>query len=78
MRKLISLIHLSLDGFCTNTKGSMDWVTINPAIFEDASQLCHKAGAAVYGRTTYGMMHSYWPGVLANPASAADAIFTAA
>jgi dihydrofolate reductase len=73
VRKLISLIHLSLDGFCTDARGGLDWVTINPAIFEDASLLCHKAGAAVYGRTTYGMMHSYWPGVLKNPDSAADA-----
>jgi len=73
VRKLISLIHLSLDGFCSDAKGSLDWVTINPAIFDDATQLCLKAGAAVYGRTTYGMMHSYWPGILKNPASAADA-----
>jgi dihydrofolate reductase len=73
MRKLISLIHLSLDGRCNDAKGSLDWVTINPAIFDDAIQLTHKAGAAVYGRTTYGMMHSYWPGVLKNPDSAADA-----
>src|ERR1700759_863086 len=73
MRKLISLIHLSLDGFCTDTKGSLDWVTINPAIFDDAIQLTKTADAAVFGRTTYGMMHSYCPGGLANPDSAADA-----
>jgi len=64
MRKLISLIHLSLDGFCADAKGSLDWVTINPAIFEDADRVIATAGAAVYGRTTYGMMRGYWPAVL--------------
>lgn len=71
MRKLISLIHLSLDGFCSNARGGLDWVAINPAIFDDAIQLAQRAGAAVYGRTTYQMMHSYWPGVLRNPDSGA-------
>jgi len=26
MRKLVSLIHLSLDGFCAGPKGEMDWI----------------------------------------------------
>ncbi|MEO7053383.1 MAG: dihydrofolate reductase family protein [Rhizomicrobium sp.] len=64
MRKLVSLIHLSLDGFCAGPNGEMDWITVNPAIFEDADALIATAGAAVYGRTTYGMMRSYWPTVL--------------
>ncbi len=64
MRKLVSLIHLSLDGFCAGPKGEIDWVSINPAIFDDADRVIQMAGAAVYGRTTYGMMRGYWPGVL--------------
>ncbi|MES2256380.1 MAG: dihydrofolate reductase family protein [Pseudomonadota bacterium] len=64
MRKLVSLIHLSLDGFCAGSNGEMDWITVNPAIFEDADALIATAGAAVYGRTTYGMMRGYWPTVL--------------
>jgi len=64
MRKLVSLIHLSLDGFCAGPGGEMDWITVTPAIFADADTLIATAGAAVYGRTTYGMMRSYWPTVL--------------
>jgi dihydrofolate reductase len=71
MRKLVSLIHLSLDGFCAGPDGEMDWITINPAIFEDVDKLIATAGAAVYGRTTYGMMRGYWPTVL-NDATAPD------
>ncbi len=72
MRKLVSLIHLSLDGFCAGPKGEMDWIAINPAIFEDADRLIATAGAAVYGRTTYGMMCGYWPGVLKDEKAPAD------
>jgi dihydrofolate reductase len=64
MRKLISLIHLSLDGFCAGPGGEMDWITVSPAIFEDADRVIATAGAAVYGRTTYGMMRGYWPAVI--------------
>lgn len=64
MRKLVSLIHLSLDGFCAGPNGEMDWITLNPTIFEDADRVIATAGAAVYGRTTYGMMRGYWPTVL--------------
>ncbi|MES2294449.1 MAG: dihydrofolate reductase family protein [Pseudomonadota bacterium] len=64
MRKLVSLIHLSLDGFCAGPKGEMDWITVNPAIFADADRVIESAGAAVYGRTTYGMMRGYWPAVI--------------
>ena len=72
MRKLISLIHLSLDGLCNDAKGSLDWVTINPAIFKDADRVIASAGAAVYGRTTYGMMRGYWPTVLNDEKAPAD------
>src|SRR5882757_9016040 len=64
MRKLISLMHVSLDGFCAGPKGEMDWITMNDAIHADVTLLIDQAGAAVYGRTTYGMMYSHWPKVL--------------
>jgi len=36
MRKLISLMHVSLDGYCGGPKGEMDWIAMNDAIFADA------------------------------------------
>ncbi len=50
MRKLISLMHVSLDGFCAGPDGGMDWIGFNDAIFADATTLSERAGAAVYGR----------------------------
>lgn len=69
MRKLISLMHVSLDGFCAGPKGEMDWIAINDAIFADASELIHTAGAAVYGRVVHDMMRGYWPAMLGKPDS---------
>jgi dihydrofolate reductase len=66
MRILRALMHVSLDGFCAGPKGEMDWITLNDAIFADVHGMIDGAGAAVYGRTTYGMMRGYWPGVLAD------------
>jgi dihydrofolate reductase len=70
MRKLISLMHVSLDGFCAGPDGGMNWIGYNDAIFADAVSLIERAGAAVYGRTTHGMMRGYWPAMLNQPDSA--------
>jgi dihydrofolate reductase len=71
MRKLISLMHVSLDGFCAGPQGEMNWIGLNDAIFADVETLVERSGAAVYGRTTYGMMRGYWPTVLTRPGSSA-------
>ncbi len=69
MRKLISLMHVSLDGFCAGPQGEMNWIGYNDAIFADATSLIEHAGAAVYGRTTHDMMRGYWPAFLGKPDS---------
>ena len=69
MRKLISLMHASLDGFCAGPQGEMDWIGYDDAIFADASTLIHTAGAAVYGRVVHDMMRGYWPTLLDKPDS---------
>jgi dihydrofolate reductase len=42
----------------------MNWITLNDAIFADVHAMIETMGAAVYGRTTYGMMRGYWPTLL--------------
>jgi len=69
MRKLISLMHVSLDGFCGGPKGEMDWIGLNDAIFADATTVIDTAGAAVYSRVTHDMMRGYWPTLLGKPDS---------
>ena len=67
MRKLISLMHVSLDGFCSGPQGEMDWITIDEAIFADADALIDTAGAAVYGRRVHDLMRNYWRPLLDKP-----------
>jgi dihydrofolate reductase len=77
MRKLISLMHVSLDGFCAGPNGEMNWISLGDAIFADVHGMIDTMGGAVYGRTTYGMMRGYWPSLLdkedADPAQRAHA-----
>jgi len=69
MRKVISFMHVSLDGFVCGPREEMDWIIMDEEIFQDAMDLAAAADMALYGRTTYQMMESYWPTVLANPSS---------
>jgi len=69
MKKVVLLMHTSLDGFVAGPDGEMEWISMGEPIFEDAIELASSADAALYGRTTYLMMEGYWPGVLTNPSS---------
>jgi dihydrofolate reductase len=71
MRKVIAFMHVSLDGFVAGTNGELGWVSHGEDIKQYVDQLIGTTDTAMYGRTTYQMMHSYWPTVSANPASLA-------
>jgi len=61
MRKIISFMHISLDGFVAGPKGEMNWITVNQEIFDYIGKRINETDTALYGRTTYEMMESYWP-----------------
>jgi dihydrofolate reductase len=61
MRKLVSFMHLSLDGFTTNSKEQIDWILADEEMFEIAGQQTLKSDTALYGRGTYEIMEAYWP-----------------
>lgn len=65
-RKIVSFMHVSLDGIVAGKNGEMGWITMDDEIFEDAIALSSTADTALYGRTTFQMMESYWPTVLAS------------
>lgn len=69
-RRVILLMHVSLDGFVAGPNGEMNWMTIDDDIFQDANNLAKTADIALFGRRTYQMMESYWPSVLINSNSA--------
>jgi dihydrofolate reductase len=61
MRKLISFMHISLDGFVAGLNGEMNWITVNEEIFEHVGKRIQTGDTALYGRVTYQMMENYWP-----------------
>ena len=61
MRKVIWLMHMSLDGFVAGPKGEIDWIYLNDELFEDVENMIDAADTALYGRVTYELMENYWP-----------------
>src|SRR5438067_6073798 len=61
MRKIISFMHISLDGFVAGLNGEMDWIKVNEEIFDYVGKRIKESDTALYGRVTYQMMENYWP-----------------
>src|SRR6201995_2783494 len=61
MRKIISFMHISLDGFIAGPNGEMDWIKVDEEIFDHVGKRISESDTALYGRVTYEMMENYWP-----------------
>ena len=61
MRKIISFMHISLDGFVAGPNGEMDWIKVDQEIFDHVGKRIAEGDTALYGRVTYEMMEGYWP-----------------
>jgi len=61
MRKIISFMHVSLDGFVAGPNGEMDWIKVDEEIFDFVGKRISEGSTALYGRVTYEMMENYWP-----------------
>jgi hypothetical protein len=59
MRKIISLMHISLDGFVAGSKGEMNWIKVDEEIFDHVGKRsvhCPPlAGEVVRYKTNYKM-----------------------
>ena len=74
MRKVVFLIHMSLDGFVAGPNGEMDWIVYNEDVEHYGHALHQSTDTAIYGRITYEMMESYWPNVLNDPTATPGAL----
>ncbi|MEO6490200.1 MAG: dihydrofolate reductase family protein [Ferruginibacter sp.] len=61
MRKIISFMHISLDGFVAGLNGEMRWIKVDEEIFDHVGKRIGEGDTALYGRVTYQMMENYWP-----------------
>ena len=60
MRKVLLLMHTSLDGFVAGPNGEMDFIAFDEELADDVGKITDRADTALYGRVTYQMMESYW------------------
>ncbi|RED55075.1 dihydrofolate reductase family protein [Cohnella lupini] len=67
MRKLVLFMHVSLDGYASDSNGGLDWIPYDEEFEKYAEEIVAEVGSPVYGRTTYRMMESHWPMVLDDP-----------
>ena len=61
MRKIISFMHISLDGFVSGPNGEMNWIKADQEIFDYVGKRISEGDTSLYGRVTFQMMESYWP-----------------
>ncbi len=71
MRKVVLLMHVSLDGFVAGPAGEMNWILFDKAIGDYTGSLTKDADTAVYGRITFQMMENYWPTAATQPGASA-------
>lgn len=67
MRKIISMMHVSLDGFTSDVKApppGLAWVTYDKDLENYARSLLPDVDVAIHGHNTYRGMEAYWPTVL--------------
>ena len=58
MRRVISLIHLSLDGFAAGPNDELDWIAYDDELERDAHSLHALTDTVIWGRRTYELMAS--------------------
>lgn len=61
MRKLILIVHVTLDGYVADENGALDNFIQSPENLEFVCSLTEESDAALVGRKSYEMLESYWP-----------------
>jgi dihydrofolate reductase len=62
MRKVVLVMHISLDGMVAGPGGELDWINVSDLeIFPYVARITEQADVNLFGRTTYQMMEGYWP-----------------
>ena len=59
MKKIISFIHISLDGFVASPNGEMNGIKVDEEIFDLVSKRISEGGTALYKRVTYQMIQLF-------------------
>ncbi|MET7302284.1 dihydrofolate reductase family protein [Embleya sp. NPDC005575] len=61
MRKILYMVHQSLDGYIEGPNGEFDWPMMGPELSDFGQILNDGADTFLYGRVVWEMMSGYWP-----------------
>lgn len=61
MRKIIHLVHESIDGYIEGPNGEFDWPVMGPELSAYGQTLNTRVDTFLYGRVVWDMMSSFWP-----------------
>jgi dihydrofolate reductase len=67
MRKLILIIHTSLDGFVADANGDLGAFPSGEETLPFVNALTRTADAALFGRKSYTLLNDYWPSAADRP-----------
>lgn len=61
MRKVVYLIHTSVDGHIDGPDGEFDWPVVGPELSAYSHELNERVDTFLYGRVVWEMMSGFWP-----------------
>ena len=61
MRKMLSFMIISADGYHADPGQALDWQAIDEEFSQLALAQLRDAGTLVFGRVTYELMAAFWP-----------------
>ncbi|WP_331767167.1 dihydrofolate reductase family protein [Embleya sp. NBC_00896] len=61
MRKILYMVHQSLDGHIEGPNGEFDWPVMGPELSDYGQELNAGVDVFMYGRVVWEMMSGYWP-----------------
>jgi dihydrofolate reductase len=73
MRKLLSFMVVTLDGYYEGPNGEFDWPNVEAAFNEFSISQLNDIDTLLFGRVTYEGMASYWPTPVALKTAVNDA-----
>lgn len=74
MRKLILIVHTSLDGFVAGPQGQLDGFEPGEENLAFVASLTRNADAAMFGRVSYELLEAHWPTVKDDPKATPAAV----
>ncbi len=77
MRKIILLVHLSLDGFVAGPQGDLRYFEQSDDNLAFVNSLTENADGALFGRSSYKLLNDFWPAKRDDPqATLAETAFS--